>query len=728
MYILNILNLITFICDNKFGGLLNYGFVVSFASTVLLGLCYFISILKKPSLLRRTEGFETYEFGTTTIGNSSFMLINKHYYILGVLFIIFDVELMYIFPWVATINDFCSGEKCILLNFVILIMLGYSYEIASGAINWYSTSYRGHSSNLGRVYRFLIKYIIIIKQAKGVPITGRSFFSFLSYYLIYYTGKYGILIIVFAAPFNWFLNLWENCLGYLPSIYITYKICKLIFIGPFIIKIARQIKGIFLLYLNINILIICNIYLIITNWDNFLCTVKYQCVTLGLQKSLLQITLDHQLFNAWFGLDFFSLILLLVTSFITILAILSNWNSDFMHSTHLYLLLIFWIELMLFIAFSSLDLFIFFISFEGMTIPTFFIIYLYGSELTKIRAAFMFLLCSLSSSTFLTLTLITLHSHYKSSNIGNLCIKFYYTVPMNNNNLYKFYLLLDVSNFYLSVERFIFLWVILFLSFAIKLPLCPFHMWLPEAHSEAPTGGSILLAGAILKLGGFGLFKFFLPLMSSFTFYLPAVYVIILTGIYYTSIVCTRINHMKQVIAYSSVSHMGASTLGLLSNYSTCILGSLYSFIQHSIIASGFFIIINILYERNEVYEISMHSGLNQTMPYYSIACLFHMIANLPFPFFGSFIGEFFILSSIWKSNFIALFIFSINDLISAVYNIWYVHRIIFTGVTINFSLKKKIVRYVDLRYIELILIITVKHFTLTTGICSNLFLSMELV
>ncbi len=181
---LNIVNLITFICDNKFGGLLNYGFVVFFASTVLLGLCYFISILKKPSLLRRTEGFETYEFGTTTIGNSSFMLINKHYYILGVLFIIFDVELMYIFPWVTTINDFCSGEKCILLNFVILIMLGYSYEIASGAINWYSTPYRGHSSNLGRVYKFLIKIFDIFNLLKIYTKSNKNYIITL-YTLLY---------------------------------------------------------------------------------------------------------------------------------------------------------------------------------------------------------------------------------------------------------------------------------------------------------------------------------------------------------------------------------------------------------------------------------------------------------------------------------------------------------------------------------------------------------------
>lgn len=172
------------------------------------------------------------------------------------------------------------------------------------------------------------------------------------------------------------------------------------------------------------------------------------------------------------------------------------------------------------------------------------------------------------------------------------------------------------------------------------MPLCPFHMWLPEAHAEAPTAGSIILAGSILKLGGYGLFRFFIPLFKTFTFFLPLVYTCCLLGIIYTSLSCIRTSHIKQIIAYSSVTHMSISTIGLLSGYSISIIGSLYTFIQHSFLSSSLFIIAGILYERFEVYEINYIHGLVSTMPLFSFLVFILLLINLPFPLFGTFVGE----------------------------------------------------------------------------------------
>ena len=620
-----------------------YAFIFS---GVILSVAYILSSLKKTSFLKRTEGFETYEFGATSIGNSSLLVVNKHFYILGVLFIIFDVELMFLFPWIYNFNIDSFNQKYTILFFLILLMLGFIYEVDSGALTWYITP----SYNLiGRFHSFPKFFNRVVVN----NLVNKSIFLVLEFFLI------------------------------LPT--------------------TRKLT--FLAYLTLNMLFSVKIFKLILNWDRYLYNSKFQFCAKGLVESLLQITTNLNLPNIWFGLDSFSLLLILLTNLLFSLAILSNWNSDLMHNFYLYVYLLLWIELMLFITFSSLDLFIFFLGFESITIPTFFIIYLFGSELTKIRASIVFLICSLTSSTFLTLTLISFYSQFRTSNIYQLLYK--------SIEIYYF----------ISPERIIFWWIALFLGFAFKMPICPFHMWLPEAHAEAPTGGSVILAGSILKLGGFGLFRFFLPLFSSFTFFIPLIFTLCLAGVFYVSFACLRTNHSKQIIAYSSVSHMGVATIGLMSNYTTSVIGSLYDFLHHSILASGFFLMAGILYDRYEVYELTYLGGLAQTMPWFGVIEFILLMSNLPFPVFGSFVSEILILTGFWRGNTLVLLMLGTNQLASALYSVWYVHSRLFNGRLINFSYKNTVIKFLDINFKEYMTLLPIVLGTFTFGVFSNAFI-----
>ena len=183
------------------------------------------------------------------------------------------------------------------------------------------------------------------------------------------------------------------------------------------------------------------------------------------------------------------------------------------------------------------------------------------------------------------------------------------------------------------------------------MPLVPFHMWLPEAHAEAPTSGSILLTGLILKLGGYGLYKFFIPILSYFTYYLPLVYTVCVLGILYVGLTCLKINHIKQIIAYSSIVHMNATCLGLFTNQIISTSGSIYSMISHSFISSSLFLMAGILYNRYESYFIENYGGLIYNMPYFSFFFIFMLIANIATPLTSGFISEILILIDLSKTN-----------------------------------------------------------------------------
>ena len=477
-------------------------------------------------------------------------------------------------------------------------------------------------------------------------------------------------------------------------------------------------------------------------------TKKYLSWDLKFSNLLINVNTNIELANIPFTLDKISYLFLLLTTLLTPFALLTNWNSISIFNTkRLFFSLLLWIEIMLIITFTTLDLFIFYLGFEGLTIPVFFLIYLYGSEITKIRASLYFIIYSFLSSTFMALAIFIMYSQFQTTNILQLIIKYneaiYGLVPKNKashiwinyiNTLQNFNFNTDFLVFneiffentdtiLFSKDRLCLLWILLFLAFIIKLPMVPFHMWLPEAHAEAPTSGSILLTGLILKLGGYGLYRFFIPLFGNFTYFIPLVHTLSIIGIIYIGLTCLKVNHIKQIIAYSSIVHMNAVCLGLFTNKVISFTGAIYSMLSHSLISSCLFMMAGILYNRYQSYYIENYSGLYYNMPVFSFFFIFILLANIAIPLTSGFIGELLILIDLSKYNLFIFLIFFTNYMVNTGYSIWLGNRLIFGDIKLNQATNKKYINYLDLNTLEICLLSLFVTLILFFGIYPNIIL-----
>ena len=231
------------------------------------------------------------------------------------------------------------------------------------------------------------------------------------------------------------------------------------------------------------------------------------------------------------------------------------------------------------------------------------------------------------------------------------------------------YEIILMSNFDFIYEKF--LWLAIFFAFAIKVPMIPVHIWLPEAHVEAPTSGSILLAGVLLKLGTYGLLRFLIPVFPLATIYfLPLVYMLCIIGIIYGSFTTLRQIDLKKIIAYSSVVHMNFALIGLFSLTLEGIQGSIYLMLSHGIVSGALFLCIGCLYDRYHTRILNYYSGLVITMPIFSIVFLIFTLANIAFPGTSSFVGEFLIFLGIFQKNTVIGFLSALGVILSASYSI----------------------------------------------------------
>ena len=356
--------------------------------------------------------------------------------------------------------------------------------------------------------------------------------------------------------------------------------------------------------------------------------------------------------NVTLGVDGISLFFLLLTTLLIPLCILISWNSV-QANLKGYLIAFLSIELFLIGVFCVLDVLMFYILFESILIPMFLVIGIYGSRERKIWASYYFFLYTLLGSVVMLLSILYIYNQVGTTD-------------------YEILLTFAFSD----LEQKL-LWFTFFLAFAAKVPMMPVHLWLPEAHVEAPTAGSVILAGVLLKLGTYGFIRFSLPLFPQASFYFaPFVYTVSLVGIVYASLTAIRQTDFKRIIAYTSVAHMNVVMLGIFSFNNVGIEGALLQSLSHGFVASALFVIIGVVYERYRTRLVKYYGGLVHTMPLYISIFLFFTMANIGLPGTSGFIGEFLIFAGSFKVNTSVTFFGCTGMILGGCYALWLFNRI----------------------------------------------------
>ena len=410
------------------------------------------------------------------------------------------------------------------------------------------------------------------------------------------------------------------------------------------------------------------------------------------ELSTYTLSLDFLNLYVSFGIDGISLFFYILSSFLIFLTVIFIWNENSIKDYSIILLLLL---LLLLLVFSTLDVLFFYISFEAILIPMYLMIGLWGSRERKIRAIYLFFFFTLVGSLCMLLGLLYLYSKFGSLN-------FEYLISQK-----------------LTFSEQYWLWLAFFLSFASKIPMFPFHVWLPEAHGEAPTVGSVLLAGILLKLGVYGFLRYSLCLFPDASlFFSPLVYLLSIFGIIYASMNAIRQTDLKRIIAYSSVAHMNLVTLGIFSFNIPGLEGSIIQSISHGFVSGAMFLLVGIIYDRYHSRSILYYGGLVHMMPVYSTFFLIFTMANIALPGTSSFVGEFLLLIGIFKMNFFLSFFATLGVILCGGYSLWLCNRILFGNLKINNTLFFK-----DLNFREFSILIPLFLLVLLTGIYPKIFL-----
>ena len=408
-------------------------------------------------------------------------------------------------------------------------------------------------------------------------------------------------------------------------------------------------------------------------------------------------SLKYYNYYAYFGIDGISMFFLILTSFFIPLCILFSWNTSHFYIKE-YILCIISLEFLLYIIFTTLDLLLFYIFFEAILIPFFILIGIYGSRVRKIHASYMLFFYTIAGSILMLLSILYIYIH-----VGTLNFQILWNIEFNN---------------ILSI----FLWFTFFISFSVKIPIFPFHIWLPEAHVEAPTEASVILAAILLKVGIYGFLRVLLPIFPNITlYYINIILILNILSLFYTSFSTLRQIDIKKVIAYSSISHMNICTIGIISFQIHSISGSIILMIGHGFVSGGLFFLIGMLYDRYKTKLFAYYSGLVHTMPVFSTIFFFFILSNISMPLTSNFIGEFLIIFGIIsQKNIILIAFISFAIFICAAYSIWLYNKIIFGIPNYNFT------KYcTDITKIEFFIIFPIIIGTLLIGIYPKLFLDI---
>ncbi len=375
------------------------------------------------------------------------------------------------------------------------------------------------------------------------------------------------------------------------------------------------------------------------------------------------------------GVDGISLFLIVLNCLLMPICILASWNSITFRVKE-YMIAFLLLQAFVNGVFASLDLLLFYIFFEGMLIPMYLIIGIWGGD-RRVYASFKFFLYTLLGSVLFLIALLFMFNNLGTTDIPTLMQK-------------------SPSVFNLDVQKW--LWLALFASFAVKVPMWPFHTWLPDAHVQAPTAGSVILAGILLKMGGYGFIRLSLPMLpDASVYFIPLMFTLSIIAIIYTSLVALAQTDMKKMIAYSSVAHMGFVTLGIFALNNQGIEGAIFQMISHGLVSGALFLCVGVLYERLHTKEIAKYGGVTNTMPKFAALFMVFTLASVGLPATSGFVGEFLSLMGAYMVSTTASALAATGVVLGAAYMLWLYRRIFFGEVTNKAVLKMRELTVIEL-------------------------------
>jgi NADH-quinone oxidoreductase subunit M len=364
--------------------------------------------------------------------------------------------------------------------------------------------------------------------------------------------------------------------------------------------------------------------------------------------------------NYHMGIDGISLFFVLLSTLLTVICVAASWQSVHAQVKE-YMIAFLVLETLMVGMFCALDFIVFYVFFEGVLIPMFLIIGIWGHG-NRVYAAFKFFLYTLLGSVLMLLAIIAV----------------YYNTDPHTMDIPT---LLASSHFSFGLQKWLFL--AFFASFAVKVPMWPVHTWLPDAHVEAPTAGSVILAGVLLKMGGYGFVRFSLPLFPLASHYFtPMMFALSAVAVIYTSLVALAQTNMKKLIAYSSIAHMGFVTMGIFAATSEAVQGAVIQMLSHGLVSGALFLCVGVVYDRMHTYDIARYGGLVERMPVYAFVFMAFTLASVGLPGTSGFIGEFLILLGTFRVSTLECFLAATAMFLGAAYMLYLYRRVIFGTIT----------------------------------------------